>query len=139
MAQVFAGFVVGYALALLLAPLGAIAIVRSNERSGLAQRIAPPGTNVVALSVVVHFAALLVLTAVGIVLGMALAGLDERGGSGGLGSPNVAYTLIVCALTAVIVIPLLALPAARRPAAVGALLFAVAFGWGVPWLAQLGS
>ena len=65
MAEVFSGFVVGYAMALLVAPLGAIMLVRSNQHTGFAQRIAPPGTNVVALSMVLHFAAMLVLTALG--------------------------------------------------------------------------
>ncbi len=78
MAEVFAGFVVGYALALVIAPIGAIALVRSNDRSGFAQRVAPPGTSVLALSVVLHVAAIVVLTAIGLVLGMALAGIDDR-------------------------------------------------------------
>ncbi len=77
--EVFAGFVVGYALALLVAPLAALALVRSNDRTGLAQRVAPPGTSIIALSVVLHFAALLVLTALGLVLGMALARHRRRG------------------------------------------------------------
>jgi len=83
-ADVFAGFVVGYALALLAAPIGAIALIRSNSRTGFAQRIAPEGTNVVALSVVLHFAAMVVLTAIGLILGMALNGIDaRRSGKGG--------------------------------------------------------
>ncbi|HET6614764.1 MAG TPA: hypothetical protein VFH62_02650 [Dehalococcoidia bacterium] len=139
MAEVFAGFVVGYALALALSPIAAIALVRSNDRTGFAQRIAPEGTNVVALSVVLHFAAMIVLTAVGLILGMALGGLEDRRPDGGLGSPNLVYTLLVVALTAVIVIPTIAVPAIRRIAFVGALIFVVAFGWAVPWLAQLGS
>jgi hypothetical protein len=137
-AEVFAGFVVGYALALALTPLAAIAVVRSNERSGFAQRVAPPGTSVIALSVVIHFAAIIMLTAVGLVLGMALAGIDARRPDGGIGSPNVVYTAMVLALTAVAVIPAMAVPAVRRPALVAGALFAVAFGWGLPWLAQLG-
>jgi hypothetical protein len=139
MAEVFAGFVVGYALALALSPIAAIALVRSNDRTGFAQRIAPEGTNVVALSVVLHFAAMIVLTAVGLILGMALGGLEDRRPDGGLGSPNLVYTLLVVALTAVIIIPTIAVPAIRRIAFVGALIFVVAFGWAVPWLAQLGS
>jgi hypothetical protein len=138
-ADVFAGFVVGYALALVLSPIGAIALVRSNDRTGFAQRIAPEGTNVVALSVVVHFAAMIVLTAVGLILGMALGGLEDRRPEGGLGSPNLAYTLIVMALTAVMVIPTFAVPSIRRFALIGGVVFVVAFGWGVPWLAELGS
>ena len=139
MADVFAGFVVGYALALLAAPIGAIALVRSNDRTGLAQRVAPEGTSVVALSVVVHFAAMIVLTALGLVLGMALNGIDARRPDGGIGSPNLVYTAMVLALTAVIVIPALALPSVRRYALAGGAILAAAFGWAMPWLASLGG
>jgi hypothetical protein len=138
MAEVFAGFVIGYALALAAAPAGAIALVRSNDRTGFAQTLAPPGTNVVALSVVIHFAAVLVLTALGLVLGMALAGINDRRPADGLGSPNAAYTLLVLALTAVIFIPTLAVPPLRRIVPLAALLFAVLFGWAMPWLAEAG-
>ena len=138
MAQVFAGFVVGYAISLLIGPAVAIAIVRSNDRSGVAQRLAPPGTSIIALSVVLHFAAMLMFTALGLVLGMALAGIDARRSDGGLGSPNVTYTLLVIALTAVLVIPAFAVPVIRRYAFAGAVLFAVLFGWAMPWLATLG-
>lgn len=138
MAQVFAGFVVGYAISLLIGPAVAIAIVRSNDRSGVAQRLAPPGTSIIALSVVLHFAAMLMFTALGLVLGMALAGIDQRRPDGGLGSPNVTYTLLVIALTAVLVIPAFAVPVIRRYAFAGAVLFAVLFGWAMPWLATLG-
>jgi hypothetical protein len=133
-AEVFAGFVVGYALSLIVAPTAAVIIVRSNDRTGLAQRFAPEGTNVIALSMTLHFVAMLVLTALGLVLGMALAGIEDRRPDGGLGSPNLTYTLMVLALTAVVVIPALALPI-RRYALAAALVFAGLFGWGVPWLA----
>ena len=131
MADVFAGFVIGYGLALLAAPVGAIALIRSNDRTGLAQRVAPEGTSVVALSVV--------LTALGLVLGMALNGIDERRPDGGIGSPNLVYTALVLALTSVMVIPAFAVPAVRRYALVGGVIFAGAFGWAMPWLASLGS
>ena len=137
-AAVFAGFVVGFALSLCVAPAAAIQIVRSNGETGLAQRIAPPGTNLIALSMVLHFAAALVLTAVGMLLGMLLGGLNDRRPDGGIGSPNLAFTLIVLALNTVVVIPLLIVPAIRRPALASAVLLAVAFGWAMPWLATLG-
>ena len=139
MAGVFAGFVVGYAIALVVGPAGAIALVSANQRSGFAQRMAPPGTNVVALSVVIHFAAILTFTAIGIVLGMAFAGIDDRRPEAGLGSPNLVYTLLVVALAAVIFIPVAALPAVRRYALGAAALFVACFGWAVPWLAQLAN
>ncbi len=138
MAEVFAGFVVGYALALLAAPAGAIALVRNNDRSGFAQRVAPPGTNVVALSVVVHFAAIIAFTALGLVLGMALAGLNDRHPQDGLGSPNLVYTVMVLAITAILALPAVAVPPLRRPVVLGALVFAIAFGWALPWVATLG-
>ena len=139
MADVFAGFVVGYALALFAAAIGAIALIRSNDRTGLAQRVAPVGTSVIALSVVLHFAAMIVLTALGLVLGMALNGIDARRPDAGIGSPNLVYTAMVIALTAVLVIPALAVPAVRRYALAGGIVFAAAFGWAMPWLATLAS
>jgi hypothetical protein len=135
--EVFAGFVVGYAISLILAPAAAIALVRSNDRSGFAQRMAPPGTSMIALSVVLHLALVLLFTALGMVLGMALAGLEDRRPEGGLGSPNAVYTLMVVALTAVIFIPTLVVPAIRAHAAAAALAFAALFGWATPWLATL--
>jgi hypothetical protein len=138
-AEVFAGFIIGFALSVAVAPIAAIALIRSNDRTGLAQRIAPPGTNVIALSVVIHFSAFLVLTAIGMILGMLLTGINGRRPEDGLGSPNAAYTLIVVALTAALVIPTLVMPSVRRCAVAGALVFAVLFGWVMPWLAELGS
>ena len=138
MAAVFAGFVVGYALSLALAPFLAIALLRNNRPGTLAHAAAPPGTNVVALSIVMQFAAMMLLTAMGMFLGLALDGLEERRPAGGLGSPNLAYTTIVVALTGVIVIPAFAAPNVRRYAAPGAVIFALSFGWVMPWLAELG-
>lgn len=138
MAEVFAGFVVGYALAILVSPVAAIALVRSNDRTGFAQQIAPEGTNIVALSMVVHLAAMIVLTAIGLVLGMALAGIETRRPDGGMGSPNVVYTVLVVALTASLVIPALAIAPIRRYAIVFAFAFVTLFGWAMPWLATAG-
>lgn len=139
MAEVFAGFIIGFALSLAVAPLGAIALIRSNDRTGFAQRIAPPGTNMIALSVVVHFAAMIMLTMIGMLLGLLLLALNDRRPDNGLASPNIAYTLIVATLTAVVVMPTLVVPAVRRYSVAAALLLVVLFGWALPWLAELGS
>jgi hypothetical protein len=117
-----------------VAPLAAIGIVRANDRTGFAQRLAPRGTSVIALSVVLHVGAMLLLTAVGLVLGMALAGIEDRRPAGGLGSPNLVYTSLVLAITAVMFVPALVLPA-RRYVLAGALVFASVFAWAMPWLA----
>ncbi len=137
MAEAFAGFVVGFAMSLLVAPAAAVLVLRAN-RAGLAQRIAPPGTNVVALSMVLHFGAMLVFTGAGMILGIALHGIESRRPDGGLGSPNVVYTLLVVALTAVVALPTAVVPAVRRFTFAFAIVFAAAFGWGVPWLATAG-
>jgi len=139
MPQVFAGFVVGFALSILATPLAAIALVRSNRNSGFAQRAVPEGTNFVALSMVLHFGAFITFTAIGMVLGLALGGIDARRPADGFGSPNAAFTLLVAALTAVAVIPALLLPVVRRYALAGGLAFALAFGWAMPWLAEAGK
>jgi hypothetical protein len=135
--EVFAGFFVGYAISLVVSPLGAWLLISSNDRSGFAQRMAPAGTNFVALSVVLHLFAVLMLTAIGIFLGLILGGLEDRRPEGGLASPNVIYTMIVVALTAVVIIPLLLVPAIRRYVLIGGGVFVVLFGWAMPWLATL--
>jgi hypothetical protein len=110
--------------------------VRSNDQTGLAQRLAPAGTNLVALSMVLHLLAVLLLTAVGMIFGLALRGIEDRRPDGGLGSPNAAYTLVVLASTAVLFLPVLAVPSIRRFALGTACVFAAMFGWAAPWLAQ---
>jgi len=136
-AEVFAGFVVGFAFSIIVAPVGAIMLVRSSRETGLAQRFAPEGTTIVALTMVVHFGAFLVLTAVGMVMGLALHGIEARRPAGGLGSPNFAYTVLVVALAAATAIPMLLAPW-RRFAVASTVLAAVLFGWAVPWLAKAG-
>jgi hypothetical protein len=138
-AEVFAGFVIGFAISIAIAPMAAWMLIASNDRSGFAQRLAPPGTNFVALSVVLHLVAILTFTAAGMILGMILMALEDRRPDGGLGSPNIAYTLIVIALTAVVLIPLMILPAIRRYVAISAVVLAALFGWAMPWLATLGD
>lgn len=135
MAEVFAGFIVGYALAIIVAPVGAVWLISSNKQTGFAQRVAPPGTNVVALALFLHMLAFFVMTGLGLILGMALAGIEDRRPDSGLGSPNLVYTLLVVSLVAVVVIPLVIMPW-RRYALLMALLIVVAFGWAAPWLAQ---
>jgi hypothetical protein len=135
--NVLAGFIVGYAISLVVAPSLAFAALRRNRASTLAHAIAPPGTNVVALSILMQFGAMLIFTAIGIILGLALDGLQARRPDGGLGSPNLIYTIIVLALTVAAMIPALLVPSARRYALPGAVALAVAYGWFMPWLAKL--
>ena len=135
MEQVFAGFLVGFAYSIIVAPFIAFGIVRSSRDTGLADRFALGQTNTVALAIVLQMFLFFVLTAVGMVLGLALAGIEEERSDSGLASPNAAYTLLVLALTAVVFLPLLLLPS-RAYVIAFAVLFAALFGWAVPWLAE---
>lgn len=136
MPEVFSGFVIGFALALAGAPVAAVALVRAAARSETMRRLAPPGTSLLALSVVLHGFGFFLFTGAGMVLGLILIAFEDRRPAGGLGSPNLGFTLLVLAVTAIAVGPLaLAWPAARRPLLLAGLLLAAAFGWLLPWMA----
>ena len=139
MAEVFAGFVCGYGLSLVVTPLGTVALVRARVTSPLLRQVLPEGTSLIALSVILHTFAFLTLTALGILLGLLLAGLDERSPEGGLGSPSGAFTGFILVATAIAVGPLtLFAPRLRRPLLVGGLVFAGVFGWLMPYLSLWG-
>jgi hypothetical protein len=139
MAEVLAGFVCGYALALIAAPILAIALVRLRTGSEYLAQVVPVGTNVLALSVVLFGFAFIALTAVGMVLGMMLAGLEDSRPGSGLGSPNGLFTGLVLVMAAIAVAPLaVALPRWRRPLAASGGVFVLIFGWAMPWLSLAG-
>jgi hypothetical protein len=138
-AEVFAGFVVGYALALLATPFAALALIRARVRSATLARVVPEGTSLVALSVILHGFAFLAFTALGMVLGLVLMGLEDRSPDAGLGSPNQSFTAFILIVTGIAFLPPLAvLPRARLPLLASAVVFAAAFGWTMPYLSLLG-
>lgn len=139
MAEVLAGAVCGFALAIIATPLAAIALARARVSSRLLRQIAPEGTSLVAISVALHGLAFLAFTAIGVLLGLALAGLEERSPDGGLGSPNQSFTAFVLISTAVLMAPpFVALPKLRLPVLAAGVAFASCFGWVMPYLSLLG-
>ena len=138
MPQAFAGFICGFALSIVYAPFAAWILVTAAGQSAAARRVAPEQTNFFALAMVLHFIVALALTAIGMLLGLALIELDDRGATSALGSPNVAFTLLVLALTPAVFIPLLPMRPVRPYVIPAAVLFAAAFGWIMPWLAEAG-
>ena len=77
--------------------------------------------------------------ALGLLLGLLLAGLEGRSPEGGLGSPNRAFTAFIIATAAIAVGPLALFASRQRlPLLGGGLLFAGVFGWLMPYLAQWG-
>ena len=140
MAEVFAGIICGYGLALILTPVAAVALLRARVNSPFLDRILPEGTSFVAISVIIHGFAFMTLTALGMLLGLLLSGLEESSPAGGLGSPNGVFTAFIIA-TAVIAAGPLAIfaPRLRLPLLAGALLFAGLFGWLMPYLSLWGA
>ena len=68
MAEVMAGFLCGFGLALIATPAAAIAIVRARVTSSLMAQVVPKETSLVAVTVVIHMFAILTLTAIGLFL-----------------------------------------------------------------------
>jgi hypothetical protein len=135
MGQVFAGFVCGYILALIGAPFLALWLARARLTSPLIQRLAPPGTNLVALAAVLHGGLILVCTGAGLLLGLLLYAMRDAGQA--LGSPNIAFTSFVFGLTVVLFGPVVALVTRlRRQALVAAILVLLLFGWLMPYMAE---
>jgi hypothetical protein len=139
MAEVMAGFVCGFALALVATPIAALALVRAGPESALVRSVMPAGTSLTAVTVILHGFVFLGMTAIGIVLGLMLAGLEDSSPAGGLGSPNRVFTGLILAVTAIAVTPIAAvLPRWRMSLFTSGIAFAICFGWAMPWLSLLG-
>jgi hypothetical protein len=135
LAEVFAGFVTGYAMALLSTPLLSLGLVKLRLESALMARLVPEGANAVSMSVILHGALAIFWTGIGLLLGLVLLGM--RGSGEALGSLNGPYTLFVAALFVALGAPVVALMPAFRRATVPVLLIAIlVFGWLTPYLAE---
>lgn len=135
MAEIFAGFVTGYGMAVLSTPLMSIWLVRLRMESGLMAKLLPEGASAVSMSVVLHGALAMFWTGVGLILGLVLFGM--RGADEALGSRNAPYTLFVAALFVALGAPLAALlPPLRRLTVPGIALAVLVFGWLMPYLAE---
>jgi hypothetical protein len=134
-AEVFAGFVTGYGMAVLSTPLMSIWLVRLRMESALMAKLLPEGTSAVSLSVILHGALAMFWTGVGLILGLVLFGM--RGADEALGSLNAPYTLFVAGLFVALGAPVVALlPPLRRLTMPGIALAIVVFGWLTPYLAE---
>jgi hypothetical protein len=135
--EVLAGFVCGYALALVSTPLIALAMMRMRSQVPVLARAVPERVPMVALTVVLFWFTFLLWTLIGLVFGLILSGFEERVPRGGLGSPNLAFTLVVVVWSVVAFAPIaVLLRPARRYVAASALAFVAVFGWLMPYLAE---
>jgi len=134
--EVLAGFVCGYALALAATPAVALALLRARLSNATVRRLMPEGSSLVAVSIIIHTFALLALTALGILLGILLSGIEDSRPAGGLGSPNQLFTAFVIATAAIATLPLAIVVPRWRPALLTCgLIFVGTFGWAMPYLA----
>jgi len=133
--QVFAGFICGYALALLSTPLLAVGLVKLRAESALLARLFPKGVSVTAFAMQLHLGLILGFTGLGMFLGLVLQAMEGAGGA--LGSPNAPYTLFAFGVIVAIVAPLIVLVRPLRLlSAADALVAIVGFGWVMPYLAK---
>jgi hypothetical protein len=139
MAEVFAGFVCGYAVALVFTPLVALMIVDARSRIPYLAKAIAPNISAVALTVPISLVGFLIWTAIGMVLGLLYRGAEQNIPEGGLGSPNVLYTALVLSF-GVSALVLIALTLRRLPwqVAVMGVAFVGGFGWAMPYLARAG-
>ena len=139
MAEVFAGFVCGYALALLFTPLAALTIINARSRVPFLTKAIAPNISAVALTVPISLLAFLIWTAIGMVLGLLYRGAEQNIPQGGLGSPNVLYTALVFSFgTSALMIIALGLRRLPWQVLVMGVAFVGGFGWAMPYLAGAG-
>jgi hypothetical protein len=139
MAEVFAGFVCGYAIALLFTPLVALTIISARSRVPFLAKAIAPNISAVALTVPISLFAFLIWTAIGMVLGLLYRGAEQNIPQGGLGSPNLLYTALVFSFgTSALMIIALGLRRLPWQVLVIGVAFVGGFGWAMPYLARAG-
>ena len=139
MSEVLAGLVCGYALAIFSTPLVALAMLRLRSQVRFLSIAVPEQVPVAALTVVLLWFTFLLFTALGMVFGLILLAFEDRVPEGGLGSPNLAFTLFVVLWSVVAFAPVaVLLKPARRHVFTAAVAFAGVFGWLMPHLAGWG-
>jgi hypothetical protein len=117
----------------------ALALLRLRSGVRFLSIAVPEQAPVVALTVVLLWFTFLLWTALGIIFGLALLGFEDLAPEGGLGSPNLTFTLFVVFWSVVAFAPVaMLLKPARRHVFAAALAFAGVFGWLMPHLAGWG-
>ena len=137
MEEVFAGFVSGYIMAFIFTGLAAVMIVQARDRLPYLAKAIAPNISAVALAVPISLIAFLLWTAIGMFLGLLYRYTIEEAPGGGLGSPNLLYTLLIISFAGLTLTAIVA--AFRRlpwQVATMGLSFIIVFGWVLPRLAE---
>jgi hypothetical protein len=135
MGEVFAGFVVGYMLALISALPLALLLLRLRQAGSVLGQILPATVPLAGFVLVVHGALFFFWTAIGILLGLILLAMDDAGS--GLGSANLAFTIFIIGGTLALLAPVwVLLVPLRRYVTIAVLLIVGLFGWLMPHMAE---
>jgi len=138
MAEVFSGFVLGYAMSMVFSAIAAVMVVDARSRVPYLAKAIAPNINPVMLAVPISLLAFLIWTMVGMVLGLLYRSARDHLPGAGLGSPNWPFTLGVLLFTlAGLAVILYAWQRLPWQATFLALLFAGLFGWAMPYMAQV--
>ncbi len=139
MAEVFSGFVVGYAFSLLFTAVAAVMIIEARNDVPYLSKAIAPNINAIQLAVPISLLAFLWWTLTGLLLGLIYRAARLNLAGGGLGSPNWPFTLaILLAAIAFLAVVYYAWRRVRRPVLLTTAAFVGMFGWGMPHLAELG-
>ncbi len=138
MAEVFSGFVVGYAFSLLFTAVAAVMIIEARSDVPYLAKAIAPNISTIQLAVPVSLLAFLWWTLAGLLLGLLYRAARLNLAGGGLGSPNWPFTLaILLASIAFLGVVYYAWRRVRRSVFLTTVAFAGMFGWGMPHLAEL--
>lgn len=139
MAEVFSGFMVGYAFSLLFTAVAAVMLIEARGDVPYLAKAIAPNISAVQLAAPISLVAFLWWTLAGLLLGLLYRAARLNLAGGGLGSPNWPFTLAVV-LTAIAFLGVVyyAWRRVRWPVLLTAAAFAGMFGWGMPHLAELG-
>ncbi len=139
MAEVFSGFVVGYAFSLVFTAVAAVMVIEARGDIPFLTRAIAPNISAIQLAVPMSLLAFLWWTVAGLLLGLFYRAARLHLAGGGLGSPNWPFTLAVLLTTAgFLVVVYYARRGIRWPVLLTAAAFAGMFGWVMPHLAELG-
>ncbi|HXG36736.1 MAG TPA: hypothetical protein VNL15_07190 [Dehalococcoidia bacterium] len=138
MAEVFSGFVIGYGLSLAFSWLAAVMLLEARARSPYLGRAISANINVFMLSIPISILAFLFWTALGMIMGLLYRGAEANIPAGGLGSPNLVFTMSVAVsgltILAVAWYAWQRFPPWRVTAFV--VLSAALFGWAMPYMSR---
>ena len=140
MEEVFSGFVCGFVMSIVATPPFSLWVLRSRDDIPFIRNAVPQGMPLTLLSIPIASFFFLVWTGLGLVFGMLLIAANNAHPQGGLGSPNLLFTVIVLSTAVMVFSPFfLLVRSARRLALFLAITYVALFGWATPILAHYAS